>query len=115
MLTKAQIAMYEQDGYVKIEGLFTEKEVKELQTEMNWIIEEWWGENSIGWRGPWREYYLSEEERQNTKAVFISNPQFYSAAWGRIIFHENLVSVIQSLIGENVQWHHTILHGTPPE
>ena len=115
MLTKAQIAMYEQDGYVKIEGLFTEKEVKELQTEMNWIIEEWWGENSIGWRGPWREYYLSEEERQNTKAVFISNPQFYSAAWGRVIFHENLVSVIQSLIGENVQWHHTILHGKPPE
>ena len=89
-MTKTQIAMYEKDGYVKVEGLFTEKEVEELQTEMDWIIEEWWGENSIGWRGPWRAHYLLEEERQNTKAIFISNPHFYSAAWGRIIFHAHL-------------------------
>ena len=97
MLPKAQITMYEQDGYVKIGGLFTVEEVKELQTEMNWIIKEWWGENSIGWRGPWRDHYLLEEERQNTKAIFISNPQFYSATWGRIIFHGNLIRAIQSL------------------
>ena len=41
MLPKAQIMMYEQDGYVKIGGLFPVEEVKELQTEMNWIIKEW--------------------------------------------------------------------------
>ena len=41
MLPKAQITMYEQDGYVKIGGLFTVEDVKELQTEMNWIIKEW--------------------------------------------------------------------------
>ena len=39
------------------------------------------GEKSMGWRGPWRDDYLSEAERKNTKAVFIGNPQFYSAAW----------------------------------
>ena len=92
MLTKAQIAMYEQDGYVKIEGLFTEKEVKELQTEMNWIIEEWWGENSIGWRGPWREYYLSEEERKIQRLFLFRIP---SSIWrhGEGLFFMKILSV----------------------
>ena len=115
MLTEKQVEAYKRDGYVKAEGLFTPDEVEEFESEMNWIIEEWWGEESIGWRGPWRDHYLAEEERTNTKAVFIGNPQFYSAAWGRIIFHKGLVGCLQTLIGPDVQWHHTILHGKPPE
>ena len=115
MLTEKQVEAYKRDGYVKAEGLFTPDEVEEFGSAMNWIIKEWWGEESMGWRGPWRDEYLSEAERKNTKAVFIGNPQFYSAAWGRIIFHEGLVGCLQTLIGPAVQWHHTILHGKPPE
>jgi hypothetical protein len=115
MLTEKQIEAYKRDGYVRAEGLFTPDEVEEFGSAMNWIIKEWWGEESMGWRGPWRDDYLSEAERKNTKAVFIGNPQFYSAAWGRIIFHERLIGCLQSLIGPAVQWHHTILHGKPPE
>jgi phytanoyl-CoA hydroxylase len=115
MLNTTQIDAYKHDGYLKVAGLFSPQEVEALEAEMNWIIKEWWGEESIGWRGPWRDHYLSEEERRNTKAVFIGNPQFYSAAWGRIIFHEGLVGCLQDLIGHNVQWHHTILHGKPPQ
>ena len=91
MLTEKQVEAYKRDGYVKAEGLFTPDEVEEFGSAMNWIIKEWWGEKSMGWRGPWRDDYLSEAERENTKAVFIGNPQFYSAAWGRIVFHEGLV------------------------
>lgn len=114
MLTQEQVADYHRDGFVKAEGLFSPEEVTALNDEMNWIIDEWWGESSIGWRGPWREHYLSEGDRYNTTAVFISAPHQYSATWARIIFHPGLVGALQALIGENVQWHHTILHGKPP-
>ena len=43
------------------------------------------------------------------------NPHFYSAVWGRVIFHPRLVGAVQGFIGPDVQWHHTVLHGKAPE
>ncbi len=114
MLSQDQVANYQSNGYLKVEGLFSQAEVEELNGEMNWLIDEWWGEDSIGWRGPWREAYLAKEEQYATKAVFISSPHLYASAWSRIIFNGALVSSLQSLIGPDVQWHHTVLHAKPP-
>ena len=83
MLSQEQIESYQDNGYLKVEGLVSSAETTELAADMVRIIEEW-GEETIGWKGPWREHYLNEEERENTKAVFLHNPHFYSAAWGRI-------------------------------
>ena len=47
--------------------------------------------------------------------MFVANPQFYSAAWGRIIFHQRLTECVRALVGPAVQWHGTILHAKPPE
>ncbi len=113
--TEEQITAYKKDGYVKVSGIFTKDEIEELHSEMNRIVEDWWGEDSIGWRGPWRDHYLPEGQQNDTRAVFIANPQWYSPAWGRVIFHEKLIDCVKALVGPNVQWHHTILHGKPPE
>ena len=56
MLTEKQVEAYKQDSYLNVEGLFTSEAVKELNSEMNLIIKDWWGEESIGWRGPWRDH-----------------------------------------------------------
>ena len=82
---------------------------------MDRIVGEWWGEESIGWKGPWRDHYLPDGEQEKTRAVFIGNPHFYSAAWGRVIFHRRLTDCVRALVGSNVQWHGTILHAKPPE
>jgi len=115
MLSDDQASDYHRDGYVKVIGLFSDSKIQELNREMEWIIENWWGEDSIGWRGPWRKTYLSSDEQNATRAVFISNPHMYAAAWSRIIFHSGIVSSLQALIGPDVQWHHTVLHAKPPE
>ena len=115
MLSATQIEAYQRDGYLKVEGLFKPQEVDELGAEMDWIIKEWWGEESIGWRGPWRDHYLPKGEQKETKAVFLSNPQHYSAAWGRVLFHPQLTGCVGNLIDDAVQWHHTVLHAKPPE
>ena len=97
MLTKEQIETYQRDGYLKVDSLFTPEESAELASEMVRIIEQW-GQETIGWHGPWRDRYLPEEERQNTKAVFLHNPHHYSAAWGRVIFHEAMLHCINQLL-----------------
>lgn len=115
MLTRSQVDAYHREGYIKVEHLLSSSEVEELNEDMQWIIDEWWGEDSIGWRGPWREAYLEEDEQLATRAVFISNPHMYSVTWSRILFHPGIVGALQDLIGPNIQWHHTVLHGKPPE
>ena len=114
MLDREQIEAYHRDGYLHVKQLFTPEETEELASEMVRVINEW-GQETIGWPGPWRARYLAEEEQQTTKAVFMHNPHFYSSTWGRVIFHEGLIGAVQDLIGDVVQWHHTVLHAKPPE
>ncbi|MBT7099275.1 hypothetical protein HN937_17990, partial [Candidatus Poribacteria bacterium] len=61
MVTPEQVQQYREEGYVKVEGLFSPDEVGELGSEMVRIINEW-GQETIGWHGPWRERYLKGEE-----------------------------------------------------
>ncbi len=114
MLTEKQIEAYHRDGFLRVEGLFTDEETEQLGSDMVRIIEQW-GQETIGWQGPWRDRYLPEEEQLNTKAVFMHNPHFYSAAWGRVLFHPKLIRCVEDLVGGSIQWHHTVLHGKPPE
>ena len=94
MLTQDQIDAYHHDGFVKVEGLFSAAESADLAADMVRIIEEW-GEETIGWKGPWRDRYLKEEDRLNTKAVFLHRPDFYSDVWARVIHDEKLVACVR--------------------
>ena len=114
MLNEEQIAEYHEQGYLKVEQLFTPEEAGQLASAMVRVIEQW-GEETIGWVGPWRDRYLDEEDRLNTKAVFMHNPHHYSAVWGRVIFHEKMIACLRQLIDGPVQYHHTVLHAKPPE
>ena len=115
MLTAEQVEAYREEGYLRVSNIFTDEELRELSEDMDRIVDDWWGEESIGWKGPWRDHYLPEGEQEQTRAVFIGNPHFYSAAWGRVIFHRRLTDCVRALVGSNVQWHGTILHAKPPE
>ena len=67
MLNNEQISCYRQNGFVKAEQLFNKKEADALASEMVNVIEKW-GQETIGWMGPWRDRYLDDSERLNTKA-----------------------------------------------
>ena len=114
MLSEEQVSEYREQGYLKVEQLFTPEEAEELASEMVRVIEQW-GQESIGWVGPWRDRYLTADERLNTKAVFMHDPHHYSATWGRVIFHEKMIACLQQLIDGPIQYHHTVLHAKPPE
>ena len=113
-LCKDDIDFYRKNGFLKVSNLFTNIEIDVLSHDMTKIIDSW-GHETIGWAGEWRESYLVQEERENTKAVFIQNPHYYSVIWLRLFAHNPFVDALSSLIGECVQWHHTVLHAKPPE
>ena len=74
-LSDAQTDQYRRDGYCRAEGLFSPDEVKELGEEMDWIIDEWWGEESIGWRGPWRDHYLPDGQQHEIQHKLKEDPK----------------------------------------
>ena len=57
MLTQEQVDFYNENGYLKVDQLFSPDETKELASEMVRIINNW-GQETIGWPGPWRTKYL---------------------------------------------------------
>ncbi len=54
MLNEEQIAEYHNQGYLKVEQLFTPEEAGQLAAAMVRVIEQW-GQETIGWVGPWRD------------------------------------------------------------
>ena len=50
MLTQEQVDFYNENGYLKVDQLFTSEETKELASEMVHIINNW-GQETIGWPG----------------------------------------------------------------
>ena len=48
MLTQEQVESYHENGYLKVDQLFTPAETKELASEMVRIINNW-GQETIGW------------------------------------------------------------------
>ena len=48
MLTQEQVEFYHENGYLKVEQLFTTEETEELASEMVQIINNW-GQETIGW------------------------------------------------------------------
>ena len=51
MLTQEQVDFYNENGYLKVDQLFTSEETGELASEMVHIINNW-GQETIGWPGP---------------------------------------------------------------
>lgn len=113
-LNKKEIKFFKENGYIKVSDIFEPHMVNLLGKEMIRIINEW-GQETIGWPGPWRNWYLGEENSEDTKAIFMHNPHYYSAVWSQALLNPYLTTTLRCLIGDNIQWHHSVLHAKPPK
>jgi len=115
MLTQEQIRSYHEEGYLLLEQVYDPEELRQLSDELDYVIQNFadWG---AGWRGPWREKYLTQEENQKATLVAIHELHHYSAAWTRAIASRRLVDAMSQLLeSECVELHHTTLHAKPPD
>jgi len=113
-LTPAQIAFYQENGYLHIPRIFTPAETGELAAELDWMIERW-ALPDASWSGPWRKVYMNADTEKKSKLVAMHDLQFYSGAWSRCVTNRNLVRCMVDLLGHDVELHHTTMHVKPPE
>ncbi len=114
MLTSEQKVFYQINGYLHVKGLISPREQKELSDELDWIFTDW-ANHEAAWQGPWREKYMTEEERTEAKLVAMNDMHLYSDRWNRITGDPRIVDCVSDLIGPNLELHHTTLHAKPPE
>ena len=111
-LTTEQVAFYQQNGYLLVEGLFSRAEAAHYRQAGHELMERIYalGQRSAAW---------GSGKALSEKAVVLQHchdVQFYDAAFARLIVDERFTGVASQLIGSpNVQLHHTKMFVKPPE
>lgn len=115
MLAPAQIAAFREQGFLRLEQVYSPAEVARLGEELDHVIHTFadWG---AGWKGPWRGEYMDAEQDRRAVLVAIHELHHYSAAWYRAIGQPALTEALGQLLESDcVELHHTTLHAKPPD
>ena len=76
-LTPDQKKLWHDNGYLRLEKVFTPEEVQDQSDELERMMQEW-GAMGQGWRGPWRKAIMEADEADQAKALFLAGLQNYS-------------------------------------
>src|ERR1041385_8420889 len=114
MQDKALAESFWRDGFVRFPAVFTGDQLEEMSRDLDQLIQEW-SSPEAGWTGPWRKVYMDEATEKKSKLVALHDLQYYSRAWARAVVHPVLVEALESLLGPEVEFHHTTMHVKPPE
>jgi ectoine hydroxylase-related dioxygenase (phytanoyl-CoA dioxygenase family) len=114
MLTKEQLGFYQQNGYLLVEGLLTGEEAARYRQECHELAARLAVHANMD--ATWGSARQTVAGAEHTAVYHCHNVQFYSAAFGRLIFDPRLVDAAADIIGgPNVQLHHTKMFIKPPE
>jgi ectoine hydroxylase-related dioxygenase (phytanoyl-CoA dioxygenase family) len=108
-LTPDQQRFYAENGFILLKGVFTKPEMAAMRREMHQLAE-----RLAGHRGAWDPTWPSVRTGK-TEIKHCHDVQFHSAATTRLITDPRLTAPLQSLIGPNIQLHHTKMFIKPPE
>ena len=114
VLTPEEIAFFNENGYLRLHGVFGSAEREALSQELEYVI----GNFAVpgkGWSGPWREKYLSREENERSQLAATHEMQQLSAALARAVLQPRLAGAVADLIGPEVEFHHMTLHAKGPD
>jgi phytanoyl-CoA hydroxylase len=114
MLTKEQVALYQEHGYLLVERLLSAREAQELRQECHALAERLSVHANLD--ATWGSARKLGAQAQQSSVMHCHNVQFYSAAFSRLIVDERLTRAAADLMGSpNVQLHHTKMFIKPPE
>lgn len=109
-LSAEQVRAYERDGYLLVKGVFTRAEMAAMRDETHRLAAR---REAIAGGNPDATWASVRSEAVAIKHCH--DVQFYSAAFTRLICDPRFTAPLQSLIGPNVQLHHTKMFIKPPE
>jgi phytanoyl-CoA hydroxylase len=104
-LTCHQRDFYSANGFIHIEGMFDAEECAVLRSELHALADRL-GNPDATW---------ASVKNADTKITHCHDVQFETAAISRLLTDPRFTDVAQSIIGPNVQLHHTKMFIKPPE
>jgi ectoine hydroxylase-related dioxygenase (phytanoyl-CoA dioxygenase family) len=114
MLTEEQLAFFNENGYIRVPRVYAPDEIGAMSDELDALIQSW-ATTNVGWTGPWRSVYMSPDIEKRSMLTHLHDLHFYSQAWCKAVTSPKLASTLASILGPNVELHHTTLHCKPPE
>ena len=114
MITSERVDFFWQHGYLHIPQVFTEEEIDQMMTDLDWMIDVW-AHKTPGWSGPWRKTYMDKETEKKSKLIAMHDLYFYSESWMKAVTNDGLCDAMAALLGPEVELHHSTMHVKPPE
>ena len=112
-LTAEQLNSYKRDGYVLVKGLLSKEEAANGRKELHDLADRLQRIKNID--ATWGSARAGQATEKKTVILHCHDVQFQSAAMTRLLLNRTFTSVAQSIIGQNVQLHHTKMFIKPPE
>lgn len=114
MLSRAQVELFWEQGYLHIPSIFTPEHTLRMREDLNWMIEQW-AVRSEGWTGPWREKYMDAATNKKSQLIAMHDLHFYAHSWMQCVTHPGLSQAMHQLLDGPVELHHSTMHVKPPE
>jgi phytanoyl-CoA hydroxylase len=117
MLTQAQIDFFNENGYLRVEQVYSQAEITKMSEDLAYMMDKFafW---EAGWRGDWRkeEAYMAADEEAKAVLVHIHELHHFSTAWMRAITKPELADIAADLLeSDSIEVHHSTLHAKAPE
>ena len=114
VLTPEQLDFWNENGYLRLENVYTPEEARWQSEELERIMQEW-GQMGQGWRGPWRKKMMDLDEADRAQAMFVVLLQNYSQAFTDAVTNPKLTGAVSDMLGGTaVELHGSILHAKAP-
>jgi phytanoyl-CoA hydroxylase len=114
MIQKSDVEFYKEEGYLLVKGVFNMQEVEAMRESIDKIIRraaEAKRDDNAAWEGD----YLPKEQLRKLVLKGFHNVHYHDSVFLNALAHTNMVSVLNKLIGPNVQLHHSKMLVKPPE
>jgi phytanoyl-CoA hydroxylase len=109
-----QRAFFDENGYLLLEHVFGPDELDAMRSAVDGIVSRAAG-TTFDMNHTWRGEDLDDEPLREVVLKGFHDLQYHDAAFTRAVMHPLLVGALTSVIGPNVQLHHTKMLVKPPE
>lgn len=114
MIAQEDAEFYKENGYLLVKGVFNDREVKEMRTAIDRIIQRA-AEANMDRNSRWGGGHMPESELKKVVLKGYHDVQYHDSVFTLAAAHANMRSVLSLLIGPNVQLHHSKMLVKPPE
>ncbi|MFB5663450.1 phytanoyl-CoA dioxygenase family protein [Alteribacillus sp. HJP-4] len=114
MISKEEVQHFAENGYLHVRAVFSEQEVEDMRNGVDRIVNKA-AQSRYDRNHAWEGDYLEEKELKKLVLKGFHDVHYQEAAFTRAMVHPNMTSVLQQLIGPNVELHHSKMLVKPPE